>query len=114
MNFFLGFVVGVFFWAFVRSGSKKPEISIPRDSVLSLALFDDQGNQLTDRALVSIGVDGFNARPIVAHVLRSGPVHHGVIYLGEYGSVVETDGDSHVAEGDEYIILPGDWKTELT
>ena len=88
-------------------------IGFPVDSPVSFALFDPEGNQLTDRALVSIGGAGANIRPIVANVQRSGSVHHGVIYLGEYGAVVETSGVSYVREGDTYVIPPGAWQTDM-
>ena len=88
-------------------------IGFPVDSTVSFALFDPEGNQLTERALVSIGSVGKNIRPIVARVDRSGDVHHGVIFLGEYGAVVEISGVSHVTAGDTYVIPPGAWQTDM-
>ena len=86
----------------------------PVDSTISFALFDDTGNQLTERALVSIGTTGYNVRPIVAQVQKSGPVHHGVIFMGEYGAVVETSGVHSVEAGDTYVIPIGAWQTDLS
>jgi len=115
-NFLLSFLVGAGISAYVMFKWHKrvfEKIEFPIDSTMSFALFDPEGNQLTNRALVSIGSVGANIRPIVAEVVRTGPVHHGVIYMGEYGTVVETSGAPYVKAGDSYIIPPGAWQTDV-
>jgi len=115
MGYLIGFIAGaigaIIVGSVIWNRIEKPEF--PADSTMSFALFDPEGNQLTDRALVSIGSVGVNIRPIVAKVYRSGPVHHGVIYMGEYGTVVETSGAPYVKAGDSYVIPPGAWQTDI-
>jgi hypothetical protein len=117
MEYLIGFVGGFVFalLAALVVWRKFAEIYVPPlDSLLTFALFDGEGNQLTDRAMISIGGDGVNVRPVVANVIRTGAIHHGVIYLGEYGSVIETSGDPFVQIGDTYVVPVGEWSTELT
>lgn len=97
-------------WRKVRNMS----IDLPMDSLVTFAMYDEQGEALTERTLVSVGMDGRNQRPIVAPVIRNGAIHHGVVFIGECGSVLDmVSGEKFLTAGDQYVILPGHWTTDL-
>ena len=107
-----GIVLAAWFawWRKIRNTN----IDLPLDSLITFALYDHEGNELTERTLVSVGLDGRNARPIVAPVIRNGAVHHGVVFIGECGSVLDmVSGEKYLTVGDQYVILPGNWNTNL-
>jgi len=89
-------------------------IDIPVEALISFALFDVEGNQLTERSLVFVGGDGSNSHQIAAPVIRTGQVHHGVLYMGEYGALIdEMSPLSFVRAGDLYVIGEGNWHMQL-
>ena len=89
-------------------------LDIPVEALLSFALFDAEGNQLTERSLVFVGGDGSNSRQIAAPVIRSGQIHHGVVYIGEYGALIdEMTPMPFVQAGDLYVIGTGNWHVQL-
>ena len=101
----------------VRQSMKQLEefdLEFPIDSTISFVLYDRLGHQLTERTLVSVGGDGANARQITAPVIKSGQIHHGVIFMGEYGSLIDDiQPTPFVTEGDLYVIGAGNWHMQL-
>lgn len=90
------------------------DIDIPVEALISFALYDADGNQLTERSLVFVGGDGSNSQPMAAPVIRSGQVHHGVMFMGEYGALInEMSPMPFVTAGDLYVIGAGNWHMQL-
>lgn len=86
---------------------------LPVDSLLTFAMYDAEGNQLTERAMFSVGPDGSNKRLITTKVIRNGIIHHGVAFVGEIGSILDIHGTNYVTVGDTYAIPPGNWNTDF-
>ena len=109
----LGAAANTLGWVIVSR--RRPKYEVPMDSRVTFAMYDREGNALTERELVSIGGDGANVRTIEAKAIRTGRLHHGVVFIGEYGTVFQMEGGSETVQvGDTYMIPPGGWRTALT